>query len=180
MTEVAPRPKSSSVTQSQGFHRMYEEEAAWVLRVLQRLGGFHATEDLVHDVFLAAWRAWSRFDPARPAKPWLFGIAYRVMLDRLRRHPTTREEAHAIVPDRPDAREGPDASTERRQALTVAGRIILTLPIERRAVFIMHELDELPMPDVAEALGVPLNTAYSRLRLARREFADAVAALEAR
>jgi RNA polymerase sigma-70 factor (ECF subfamily) len=49
-----------------------------------------------------------------------------------------------------------------------------SMPLERRAVFVMHEIDGLPVPEVAQALAVPLNTAYSRLRLARRDFATAI------
>jgi RNA polymerase sigma-70 factor (ECF subfamily) len=48
------------------------------------------------------------------------------------------------------------------------------LELGRRAVFILHELDDQPMPEVAKALGIPLNTAYSRLRLAREHFASAL------
>lgn len=47
-------------------------------------------------------------------------------------------------------------------------------PEMRRAVFILHELDEEPMPAVAETLGIPLNTGYSRLRVARDEFTTAL------
>jgi RNA polymerase sigma-70 factor (ECF subfamily) len=46
--------------------------------------------------------------------------------------------------------------------------------IDRRAVFVLHDIHEVPVPEVAETLGVPLNTAYSRLRIAREEFATAV------
>jgi RNA polymerase sigma-70 factor (ECF subfamily) len=46
-----------------------------------------------------------------------------------------------------------------------------TLDLDRRAVFVLHELDELSMPEIAAALSIPLNTAYSRLRLARADLA---------
>ena len=52
------------------------------------------------------------------------------------------------------------------------------LPMEQRAVFVLHELDEQSAPEVAEALGTPLNTVYSRLRLARERFRAAVEALQ--
>ncbi len=52
------------------------------------------------------------------------------------------------------------------------------MPLERRAVFVMHEIDEHSIPDVARALDLPLNTAYSRLRIAREEFAAAVRRLQ--
>jgi RNA polymerase sigma-70 factor (ECF subfamily) len=58
------------------------------------------------------------------------------------------------------------------EATNVAQRVLQSLELERRAVFVMHELDGSPVPEVAEALGIPLNTAYSRLRLAREQFAD--------
>ena len=48
------------------------------------------------------------------------------------------------------------------------------MEIERRAVFLMHEVDGFSIPEVAEVLAVPLNTAYSRLRLARDEFRERV------
>ena len=45
------------------------------------------------------------------------------------------------------------------------------MPIEQRAVFVLYEVDEIPMKEIAESLGIPANTAYSRLRLAREVFA---------
>jgi RNA polymerase sigma-70 factor, ECF subfamily len=51
---------------------------------------------------------------------------------------------------------------------------------DRRAVFVMHELDELPAPEIADALGIPVNTVYSRLRVARERFAQALERLKAR
>jgi RNA polymerase sigma-70 factor (ECF subfamily) len=58
--------------------------------------------------------------------------------------------------------------------LSLARSALETLELGRRAVFILHALDECPMPEVARALGLPLNTAYSRLRLARADLALAV------
>ena len=51
------------------------------------------------------------------------------------------------------------------------------LDLDKRAVLVMHELDGVAIPDVAMALSIPLNTAYSRLRLARRDFEKAVSEL---
>jgi RNA polymerase sigma-70 factor (ECF subfamily) len=60
------------------------------------------------------------------------------------------------------------------EALGVAHRALEAMEIDRRAVFLMHEVDGFSIPEVAEALAVPLNTAYSRLRLARDEFRERV------
>ncbi|MBK7864114.1 MAG: sigma-70 family RNA polymerase sigma factor [Archangiaceae bacterium] len=158
------------------FRTVYREEAPYVFRVLRRLGVRDSElEDLAHDVFVAAYRAWARLDPAQPVRPWLFGIAYRLMLDHHRKRSTHSEVPSARVPETVDDRGGPAEHAARRQGLSLAARIIEGLELDRRAVFVLHELEELPMPQIAEALEVPLNTAYSRLRLARRDFAAAAA-----
>lgn len=150
-----------------------------MFRALRRLGAHQSSlEDLAHDVFVAAFRALSGFVAGSPVRPWLFGIAYRVMLDHHRKASTHGEvpTATASIAERPDVRGGPDEEVARRQGLTLAAKIIAGLELDRRAVFVMHELEELPMPQIAEALEVPLNTAYSRLRLARADFAAAARA----
>ena len=57
-------------------------------------------------------------------------------------------------------------------------RALEHIPIERRGVFVMHDIDGIAAPEIAVALEIPLNTAYSRLRLARRDFGEAVARLK--
>lgn len=156
------------------FHQAYQLHVSWLFQTLKRLGARPSfVEDLAHDVFVAAWKAWPHVDLARPLRPWLFGIAYRVMLDHRRRHQNRFELAAGELPERSDERDDPSQLVERQQGLTLAARLIAGLEFERRAIFVMHDVEEIPMPDVAEALGVGLNTAYSRLRLARRDFEQA-------
>ena len=57
---------------------------------------------------------------------------------------------------------------------------LAALDADRRAVFVMHELDELSAPEIAETLAIPLNTVYSRLRIARERFNVAVERIRAR
>jgi RNA polymerase sigma-70 factor (ECF subfamily) len=63
------------------------------------------------------------------------------------------------------------AAQQQRQLLA---RALAALDLDKRAVLVMHDVDGHPMPEIAEALSIPLNTAYSRLRLAREQFAIAV------
>lgn len=174
MTENTLEPKTAAVSVRSpppAFRIIYAQEAQFVWRVVRRLGGRDSElEDLVHDVFAAAWRSWHTLDGARPVRPWLYGVAFRVMLDHHRRHSTHREQPTAELPDLVDERPSPSRTAETRQELSVAQQIIDDLEIERRAVFVLHELEGLDMPEIARALNVPLNTAYSRLRLARRDF----------
>lgn len=179
VTEVATRPKTAPVTVD--FRQVYADESAFVWRAVRRLGGRDAElEDLVHDVFAAAYRSWSTLDGTRPLRPWLYGVTYRVMLDHHRKHSTHRELPTEAVVDQPDERRGPLEETETRQGLTLAQEIINGLELDRRVIFVMHELEGLGMPEIAQTLDLPLNTAYSRLRLARRDFEAAAESRRAR
>jgi RNA polymerase sigma-70 factor, ECF subfamily len=63
---------------------------------------------------------------------------------------------------------------EQKQNTERVHAAIQKIPEERRAVFILAELDEVAMPEIATALGIPVNTAYSKLRLAREDFRAAI------
>ena len=166
MTDSKGRPN----TQSVAFHETYNVEFPFVWRLVRRLGVTDsAREDVVHDVFTAALRSWATLDPSKPVRPWLYGVTYRVVLDHLRKHSTRHEHATGEVPEL-ESGHGPSEAFERTQGLTLAQQIIERLEVERRGVFVMHELEGLSMPEIAETFGIPLNTAYSRLRLARRDF----------
>jgi RNA polymerase sigma-70 factor (ECF subfamily) len=162
------------------FRSLFDAEFDYVWHVLRRLGVQPSElEDVTHDVFVAVYRHLQDYDPARPLKPWLFGFAFRTASDhrRLGRH--RREHLS-------EASEASDPSpTALERAVTgelagIALRALESLELDRRAVFILHELDECPMPEVAATLGIPLNTAYSRLRLARADLRAAVRRLRAR
>ena len=73
------------------------------------------------------------------------------------------------APDLPDERANLEEHTANRQELTLVLRALHAIASERREVLILHDIDGFAMPEIAEALAIPLNTAYSRLRLARRD-----------
>lgn len=156
------------------FRATYEAELDYVWRTLRRLGARERDlEDLTHDVFVAMWRALDRYDRARPMRPWLFGIAFRVVSDYRRRAafrretPSDRDEAVATGAD-PHARA--EAAEDRALVIEALG----ALPMEQRAVFVLSAIDGQAMPEIAAALGLPENTCYSRLRLGKKRFVDAV------
>lgn len=160
------------------FDALYAQHIDYVWSSLRRLGVAPAhLEDTAHDVFIAAWRKLSDYDPTRPLKPWLFGIAFRVASD-FRERASTRREVVGEEPERVDERPDAEALIHEQQRRALVRRALEAIPLERRAVFIMHELDGAPIPEVAAALDVPLNTAYSRLRLARRDFEQEVQRLQ--
>jgi RNA polymerase sigma-70 factor (ECF subfamily) len=157
------------------FRAVYEAEFDYVYHTLRRLGvPDRDLEDLLHEVFIAYYKSQASYDPRRPLKPWLFGIAFRVASDwRRRAHnryevPSDHEERFASPAPAADEQV---AARQRRELVLAA---LETLDLDRRAVFVMHDLDGHSMPEIAQVLAVPLNTLYSRLRLARAAFAQAV------
>jgi RNA polymerase sigma-70 factor, ECF subfamily len=153
---------------------LVEQELDWVHRTLRRLGVRPADcDDLTQDVFLVFVRRQAEYDPERPLRPWLFGIAYRIARDHARR---PRRELPTSPMDLDDGFA--DASSHDRdeaRATLLAG--LDRVPLERRAVLVAYEIDGVPMAEIARALDIRLFTAYSRLRKARRELAAAVSAL---
>lgn len=145
---------------------IYNEQLAWVLQTLRRLGvDERDVDDAAHDLFVVLHRKLSEFDPDRALRPWLFGIAYRVARDRLRS--TQRRRLEPLPPTVGESKfEGQLAA---RSELGRIQRALATLDYERRATFVMHEFDGFTVPEIADALGLPLNTLYSHLRRARAQ-----------
>ena len=142
------------------------------MRTLRRLGiDPEDVEDLAQEVFLVLRRTWQQYDATRALKPFLFGIAFRVAASHRRKR--WREVPFAIV-DQADRGPSPDRTLEANQARAIVLQALNRVPLKRRAVLVMHDLDEIPVQDVAATLSIPLFTAYSRLRKARRELEAAV------
>lgn len=162
------------------FPKLYQEQFPYVWRTLRRLGvPERDLPDLTHDFFVVVFRQLHLYDPARPVKPWLFGIAFRVVSDYRRSARVTREvleEPPEVTDHAPVAEDQVAASQARAQILEVLDR----LDLDRRAVFVMHDLEGQPGPEIAAALGIPVPTVHSRLRLAREEVAAAMKRLRAR
>ena len=162
------------------LHELFDAQASYVWRSLRRLGVPDADlEDVLHDVFVQVHKHLAEYDPARPIKPWLFGFAFRVASQERRRVRRRRESpaehAHTVDP-RPLADAELVVAEERELVLAA----LESVDLDKRAVFVLYEIDDVAMSEIASSLGVPVNTAYSRLRLARADFAAAVKRLRAR
>ncbi len=160
---------------------IYAAEVRWLWRVLWRLGvPERDLEDVAHDVFVVVHRKLPDYDPTRPLRPWLFGICFRVALDRRRKASIAREQP-GTLPDQVVDSAGVDAFAvvQHRQQQVLVQAALSTLPLEQRAVFVLHELEGIAVADCTTVLDAPVNTLYSRLRLARVAFARAVTRLGA-
>ncbi|MBK6520233.1 MAG: hypothetical protein IPG04_40425 [Polyangiaceae bacterium] len=100
-------------------------------------------------------RELARFDPARPIRPWLFGIAFRVASDHRRLARVRREVPTAQVPDAAALAESAEAHLERADDRALVLAALAALDLERRAVIVMHDLDGFSAPQVAAELGIP-------------------------
>jgi RNA polymerase sigma-70 factor (ECF subfamily) len=156
------------------FRTVFEEHLRYVWNSLRHLGVRSGDlEDLAHEVFLRVHERFGEYDASRPLRPWLFAFAYRVAAAhrRLARH---RVEVLGSPFEPPDHAARADDALIHLEDRSLALEALEAIDLDRRAVFVLHELDEVAIPEVASALGIPTNTAYSRLRLARREFNGAV------
>jgi RNA polymerase sigma-70 factor (ECF subfamily) len=145
----------------------FQNELDYIYRSLRRLGTTPSeVDDLAQDLFMALRRSWIKYDPERPLRPYLFGIAFRIVSAHQRKR--GREVALGIV-EVDDEGPGPEAALADKQGRALLLTALERIPLPRRTVLVMHELDDVSVAGVASLLSIPLFTVYSRLRKARQE-----------
>ncbi|MFO0759273.1 MAG: sigma-70 family RNA polymerase sigma factor [Byssovorax sp.] len=150
------------------FDQTFAEYAPFVWRSLRRLGVREAdVEDVCQEVFLVVHRRLADFEGRSSLRTWIYGICLRSAA-RYRRRPHRGREDIASTPPEQTVAPTQDDDLERRQALAQLDRALDELDDDKRAVFVLYELEELTMAQIAEAAGCPIQTAYSRLHAARR------------
>jgi RNA polymerase sigma-70 factor (ECF subfamily) len=159
--------------------RLYEQHFPMVWRTLRRLGlGVTQAEDAAQDVFLVAHRRLGDFEGRSSESTWLVGIALRVAHQHRRRgvrSPLQEPAQLELVAS--DAR-GPDGEMEAARARDTLYALLQQLSEPLRDAFVLLELEELSGREAALWLGVPENTVYSRLRLAKERMRTALCALQ--
>jgi RNA polymerase sigma-70 factor, ECF subfamily len=153
------------------FQQLFDEHARYVWRALLGLGVAQAdVQDASQQVFLVLYRKLANFDGSGSLRTFIYGMCLRVASEYRRRRSRMREHSVEHVPER-----GTSASQFRevaaRQALARLEEALERLPSVQREVFMLFEVEELTMEEVARTVGCPLFTAYARLRSARRAIA---------
>ena len=157
----------------------------FVWRSLRRLGlSGPDADDGAQEVFLVASRKLSAI-VLESEKRFLFATALRVASTRRRGLKRRREEPRSWLgdeqePERERSEPGPERLAELSQAREELSQILEAMKVEQRAVFILYELEELTVPEIANLLDLPLGTVSSRLRGARERFDAALRQLRAR
>jgi RNA polymerase sigma-70 factor (ECF subfamily) len=138
-----------------------------------------ALEDAAQDVFLVVHRRLPEFEGRSSLRTWIFGIVLKVAARHRRKARGIAVRETAIPKELGQAlcapaHEGPFERTLHRQATDLLHRVLERVDDERRALLIMVDLEQTSVAEAAEALEINLNTAYSRLRAARRAFETAL------
>lgn len=168
----------SAVRPVTSFREIYEQNADYVWRLLLRFGVSDGdADDLAQEVFVVVHRTLPSFDYRAAIRTWLYGIAWRVAMNyrraRARRPPTESPDRLADV-------RTPELEASQRQALARLDAALRALPEEQRDIFVAFEIEQLPMRAIAEAMGIPLQTGFSRLRSARTKVIAAMRHQEAK
>ncbi len=156
------------------FDQIYRDHFAFVWRTLRRLGVRPAgLDDAAQEVFLVVHRRLEDFDGRVALRSWLFGIAHRIALAQ--RRSARRTDAEPLPVELRGGARTPHDQAIASEAVQFLDSFLETLGDAQRSVFILVEFEQMSVPEIASALGVKLNTVYSRLRLAREAFRRAVA-----
>lgn len=154
---------------------IYRTEVGFVWRVVRRCGvPSEAIEDLVHEVFLVVQRRLPELGHDEELRRWLYVISRGVVAND-RRIRSRRERRHDGAPP-PTSPPDPESFARGVEAIALVEGFLQTLGAEQRVVFELVDIEGWSSVEVASLTGAPLDTVYSRVRLARAAFARFVAA----
>ena len=153
---------------SPSFADVFQAHAGYVLGLLGRLGVASSDlEDVAQDVFIAIHQKLPGFEGRSSLKTWVCGICLRKARDYRRRAHRRRERLVTDAVECVDL-DQPESTALRHEQARRLQEGLAALPERLMQVFVLYELEELPMADVAKVVGCPRFTAYTRLYTARR------------
>lgn len=164
-------PKASALAASaqDTFVDVFRAYAAYVLALLRRLGVHEAdAEDVAQEVFVVVHAQLAGFQGRSTLKTWICGICVRKVSEYRRKAHRRREVMLAVVPERAAPDDGQEQQLEQKQQAALLQQGLSRLTDKQLQVFVLYEIEELSMAEVADALGCPRFTAYTRLHAARR------------
>lgn len=171
--------KAPAAVESQvrpAFEAVYDENFSFAWRSLRSLGvPESALPDAAQEVFVVVLRRLDDYQPTASVRSWIFGIARRVAKD-FRRSAERRGVTVPLNEEIASASEGdPHSAANRNEALRWVEEFMETLSEDRRALFMLSEIEELPLAEVSEILKVNPNTLYSRLQNIKGAFEKFIA-----
>lgn len=168
LTLVEPGAISAAVPPD--FDTLYEQQVDFVWRTLRLLGvPKPQIEDAAQEVFGVIARQLSTFAARSSLRTWVFAIAQKVAANQRRTFRRKQAPLEPLGELMVTAEPGPDVHAEAREAARRIEDFCAGLDESWRAVFVLVLLEDLPAPEVAQALSLPLNTVYSRVRTLRQD-----------
>jgi RNA polymerase sigma-70 factor (ECF subfamily) len=166
------RSPAPGPTPDSGCLDTFDRELDYVYGTLRRLGARpFDIDDLLQDIFLVLYRHWETLDTTRSLRPWLFGVAFRVVRTHRRRR--ARETPSATL-DLEDSALDPEGWVQGQESLSLLSAALQRVPAQRRSVVIKHDLEGLEVIDIARQLSLTKFGVYARLYKGRKELASAV------
>jgi RNA polymerase sigma-70 factor, ECF subfamily len=174
---VKAKARVRDSTEPLDIRAIYDAHADFVWLGLQRLGVQPADlDDVAQEVFMVAHRRIESFDRTGRLTTWLFGICLRVAANYRRRR---RSSPEVLLGDSNDDGSSilaaPDDLLARREERHLAEWALGRIDVEKRATFVMFEVESLSCEEIAKIMSVPIGTVYSRLHAARRQLEKAIA-----
>jgi RNA polymerase sigma-70 factor (ECF subfamily) len=166
------------------FAELYRTHFSYVWKTARRLGVSNAeADDVVQETFLTVHRLLDTYEPHGSLQSWLFSLLFRVV----QRHRRSLRRRTARTADGTDLEalpastaRAPDTSAENVESVQIFEAILDKLDPDKRAVLVLAEIEEKPVMEIAEILGINVNTATSRLRVAREHVEASLARRRAR
>jgi len=139
------------------------------------LGHRDGAEDVLQEVFLAVARAAKAYDPRGRFRSWLFRLARnhclnRIQSERLRRRVIA--ESGLDLADTPSGEPSPGEQADRDERLARLRRLIGELPERQREAIALYAFEEMSYQEIADVLGIPLNTVRTLIHRARAALAQ--------
>jgi RNA polymerase sigma-70 factor (ECF subfamily) len=151
----------------QAFRALVREHSPYVWRVLRSLGVPDSElPDVAQETFITIYRQLPGFEGRSSVRTWVYGVALRVASDYRGKAYRRRE---CTAPELPEmsAAATQHGAVERREAWELVATLLTTLDEDRRRVFVLYELEQLPLREVARILDCPISTVHARLQSAR-------------
>ncbi|HEX9295669.1 MAG TPA: RNA polymerase sigma factor [Polyangiaceae bacterium] len=170
--ETQPPPCDAYATVGLDFRSVFDNYGVFVKQTLRRLGVPSADRhDLSQEIFVVVHRKLHEYDGRASLRSWIYGICVR-MASTYRRSARVRHEKACEQPEPNVAANqeaaNQDSGIDSRRAYAHIETLLGKLDDEKRTIFVLYEIEGLSMTEVAEAVGCPLQTAYSRLHAARK------------
>lgn len=154
------------------FLEIYAQHATFLSRCIARLvGPGPHVEDLLQETFIVAFRKRTTFEGRSSVQTWLYAIARRLCLRHRRSHGRARRFRERLARGTtPPEQAGADSEMQSAEAKALVWEVLGSLSVKHREVFVLYELEELEGTAIAELLGIPVGTVWTRLHHGRKKF----------